>query len=98
MKGRISKAGDPDVRGALYEAASAMLVRYKGKTALKSWGEKIAKRCHRKGVVAVARKLAVVMHATWRDGTECADQPTAEQRAETRAPRRKDRALLGAYA
>jgi transposase len=66
---RISKAGDPEVRGALYEAASAMLTRYKRKTALKSWGQTIAKRCHRKGVVAVARKLAVVMHAMWCDGT-----------------------------
>jgi transposase len=38
VQGRISKAGDPDVRRALYEAASAMLTRYKGKTVLKSWG------------------------------------------------------------
>ena len=38
VQGRISKAGDPDVRRALYEAASAMLTRYKGKTAIKSWG------------------------------------------------------------
>lgn len=45
IKGRIIKAGDPDVRTALYEAASAMLTRYKGKTALKTWGQKIAKRC-----------------------------------------------------
>ena len=73
VQGRISKAGDPDVRRALYEAASAMLTRYRGKTALKSWGAKLAKRCHRKAVVAVARKLAVIMHAMWRDGTEYAD-------------------------
>ena len=33
-----------------------MLTRYKGKTALKSWGQKIAKRCHKKAVVAVARQ------------------------------------------
>ena len=98
FQGRISKAGDPDVRRALYEAASAMLTRFKGKTALKSWGEKIAKRCHRKGVVAVARKLAVVMHAMWRDGTEYADRRTAEAGTETRSSRRKDRKLLGAHA
>jgi transposase len=98
VKGRISKAGDPDVRTALYEAASSMLTRFKGKTALKTWGEKIAKRCHRKGVVAVARKLAVVMHAMWRDGTEYADQPTAAAQAETRPSRRKDSRLLGTYA
>ena len=40
VQGRIGKAGDPDVRRALYEAASAMLTRYKGKTALKSWGRR----------------------------------------------------------
>jgi hypothetical protein len=33
-------------------------------------GQKIAKRCRRKGVVAVARKPAVVMHAMWRGGSE----------------------------
>ena len=41
----------PAIRRALYEAASAMLTRYKGKTALKSWGQKIAKR----GLVAWRR-------------------------------------------
>jgi hypothetical protein len=41
-------------------------------------GQKIAKRCHRKGVVAVARKLAVVMHAMWRDATFYADRPHAD--------------------
>lgn len=98
VKGRISKAGDPDVRSALYEAASSMLTRYKGKTALKTWGEKIAKRCHRKGVVAVARKLAVVMHAMWRDGSEYADQPLADEATGRRSPQAKDRKLLGAHA
>lgn len=77
IQGRISKAGDPDVRRALYEAASSMLTRYKGKTRLKAWGEKLAKRCHKKAVVAVARKLAVIMHAMWRDGTDYADRPEA---------------------
>src|SRR4029450_10389839 len=66
----ISKAGDPDARHALYEAASALLTRFKGKDTIKSWGMKLAKRsCHHKVTVAVARKLGVVMHAIWRDGT-----------------------------
>jgi transposase len=70
IKGRISKAGDPDVRRALYEAASALLTRFKGRDAIKSWGLKLAKtKCHAKARVAVARKLAVVMHAMWRDGS-----------------------------
>lgn len=72
-QGRISKAGDAEVRRSLYEAASAMLTRFKGHTRLKAWGQKLAKRCHKKAVVAVARKLAVIMHAMWRDGTTYAD-------------------------
>jgi len=97
VQGRISKAGDPEVRRALYEAASAMLTRYKGQTALKSWGQKIAKRCHKKAVVAMARKLAVIMHAMWRDGTFYADRPNADD-ASGAAPTVKDRKLLGAHA
>jgi len=47
VKGRISKAGDPDVRRALYEAASAMLTRFKGRDSIKSWGLHLAKsKCH----------------------------------------------------
>jgi transposase len=60
VQGRISKTGDPEVRRSLYEAASAMLTRYKGKTALKSWGQKIAKRCHKSipPAAALSRRLA----------------------------------------
>ncbi|MBA4010955.1 MAG: IS110 family transposase [Phenylobacterium sp.] len=96
IQGRISKAGDPDVRRALYEAASAMLTRYKGRSALKTWGETLAKRCHKKAVVAVARKLAVIMHAMWRDGTVYADAATTG--AADGGATAKDRKLLGAYA
>lgn len=74
-----------------------MLTRYKGKTALKSWGHKIAKRCHRKSVAVVARKLAVVIHAMWRDGTVYADRPHAEHASDA-APTAKDRKHLGAFA
>jgi transposase len=78
VKGRISKAGDPDVRRALYEAASAMLTRFKGNDTIKSWGLKLAKtKCHAKARVAVARKLATVMHAMWRDGTFYVGDPQA---------------------
>ena len=59
VQGRISKAGDDDVRRALYEAASALLTRFKRRDKVKTWGLLIAKRAgHRKAVVAVARKLA----------------------------------------
>jgi transposase len=80
VKGRISKAGDPDVRRALYEAASAMLTRFKGDDTIKTWGLKLAKsKCHAKARVAVARKLAVVMHAMWRDGTFYVGDPHATE-------------------
>ena len=79
VKGRISKAGDPDMRRALYEAASAMLTRFKGRDTIKTWGLKLAKtKCHAKARVAVARKLAIVMHAMWRDGTFYVGDPDAE--------------------
>ena len=56
VKGSISKAGDAEVRRALYEAASGLMTRFKGKDKVKSWGQQIAKRsCHRKAVVAEAR-------------------------------------------
>lgn len=88
VQGRISKAGDPDVRRALYEAASAMLTRFKGRDRIKSWGRKLSRsKCHAKASVAVARKLATVMHAMWRDGTCYLGDPsaTAEERSERRA-------------
>lgn len=70
VQGRISKAGDPDVRHALYEAANCMLHRYKRSDRIKAWGMKLAKsKCSNKACVAIARKLAVVMHAMWTDGT-----------------------------
>jgi transposase len=47
-----------------------MLTRFKGRDSIKSWGLHLAKsKCHAKARVAVARKLAVVMHTMWRDGT-----------------------------
>ncbi len=76
VQGAISKAGDADVRRALYEAASALLTRFKRRDKVKTRGLAVAKRSgHRKAVVAVARKLAVIMHAMWCDGTVyCGDQ------------------------
>jgi hypothetical protein len=60
-----------EVRTNLYEAASGLMVRCKKWSALKAWGMSVAKRRgHKRAVVAVARKLAVVMHRMWLDGTE----------------------------
>ena len=71
MTGRISKIGDGGVRTALYEAANVILTRpVKGST-LKSWGMRVAARAGmRKAKVALARKLAVVLHRMLVDGTE----------------------------
>lgn len=67
--GRISKCGDKLVRSYLYEAAGTLLTRTKTWSALKSWGLRIAKRSGMsKAKVAVARKLAVIMHQMWLTG------------------------------
>jgi transposase len=70
VTGRISKIGDDSVRTALYEAANVILTRpVKGST-LKSWAARLAKRAGmRKAKVALARKLAVVLHRMLADGT-----------------------------
>lgn len=64
VTGRISKIGDAAVREALYQAAHVMLTKpVKGATALKSWAMRVARRAGlRKAKVALARKLAVVLH------------------------------------
>ncbi len=68
--GRISKGADPLVRTVLYEAANVLLTRSRQPSALKTLAEAIAARCGRKKAkVALARKLAVVLHRLWRDGT-----------------------------
>ena len=69
--GQISKQGDGLARQALYEAANVLLTRTSRWSSLKAWGMGIAKRAGmRRAKVAVARKLAVVLHRMWRDGTE----------------------------
>jgi transposase len=69
--GRISKAGDPEVRCALYVAAHALVTRASAWSSLKAWGVRLAKtRGHRRAVIAVARKLAVILHKMWMSGTD----------------------------
>ncbi|PZQ94168.1 MAG: IS110 family transposase [Cereibacter sphaeroides] len=68
--GRITKQGDGTVRKLLYEAANSILTRSRETFALKAWAMKIAKRRGlKKARVALARRLAVIMHAMLRDGT-----------------------------
>ncbi len=68
--GRISKCGDGMVRGLLFEAAKVLLSRTARPSALKSWGEALAARTGgKKATLAVARKLAVILHRMWMTGT-----------------------------
>lgn len=69
--GRISKAGDRDVRATLYAAANALLMRTMAGLQIKSWGMRLMRtKGRRRAVVAVARKLAVLLHRMWVDGTQ----------------------------
>ena len=71
VQGRISRCGDELARTALYEAAHSLLIRSTKWSALRAWGLSVAKR---RGMararVAVARKLAVILHRMWADGSE----------------------------
>jgi transposase len=69
--GGISRCGDEMMRAMLYEAAQILLVRSTKWSWLKAWAMKIAKRRGlKKAIVALARRLAVIMHRIWIDGTE----------------------------
>jgi transposase len=69
--GAISRCGDEMMRAMLYEAAQSMLVHSTRWSWLKAWAMKIAKRRGMKrAIVALARRLAVIMHRIWVDGTE----------------------------
>jgi transposase len=71
VTGGISKVGDGMVRAALYEAANVMLSRPTRFSALKHWAMQVAKRRGlKRAKVALARKLATVLHRMWVDGTE----------------------------
>ena len=69
--GHISRRGDNRLRGLLYEAATALLTRTSARTesSLKSWGLKLRERLgFKRAAVAVARKLAVIMHSMLKTG------------------------------
>lgn len=69
--GRVSLCGDGMMRALLYEAAQVMLSRVKKWSWLKAWAMNVARRRGRqKAIVALARRLAVIMHRMWSDGTE----------------------------
>src|SRR5262245_7678014 len=68
--GAISRCGDEMMRMMLYEAAQSMLVRAAKWSWLKAWAMKIARRGMKKAIVALARRLAVIMHRIWVDGAD----------------------------
>jgi transposase len=69
--GRISKIGDPQLRAALYEAAQVLLTRVARCSSLRSWAMRIARsRGRKRAVVALARKMGVILHRMWTDGTD----------------------------
>ncbi|MEM9670779.1 MAG: IS110 family transposase [Pseudomonadota bacterium] len=68
--GRISRAGDATVRATLYTAANSLLIRTARPSVLKSWGLRLARtKGRRRALVAVARKLAVILHRMWMTNT-----------------------------
>lgn len=76
IAGRISKARDRMMRSLLFEAANAIVTRLRKDSALRQWGiQLIARVGARKAKVAVARKLAVILHRIWLDGTEFSPVP-----------------------
>jgi transposase len=69
--GRISKCGDVMVRTYLFEAAGVLLTRVPQWCKIKAWGHRLWKRIgFKKAKIAVARKLAVILHRMWRDGAD----------------------------
>jgi len=71
LTGRISRWGDRLLRSYLFEAASVLIHRTKRWSPLAEWGQRLVKRIGiKKAKVAIARKLAVILHCIWSDGTE----------------------------
>jgi transposase len=78
--GGISKSGDTMLRTMLYEAAQMLLTQSRHWSWLKAWGMRVAQRRGiRRAIVAVARRLAVILHRMWTDGTDFrwGTEPTA---------------------
>jgi transposase len=71
LTGRISRWGDRLLRTYLFEAASVLVHRIKRWSPLQAWGRRLVKRIGlKKAKVAIARKLAIILHCIWSDGTE----------------------------
>ncbi|RAN36971.1 IS110 family transposase [Hyphomonas sp. GM-8P] len=68
---RVSKCGDANMRWLLVEAANSMLTHVRSWSVLKAWGKGLQKRLgHKRAAVALARKISVILHRMWVDGSE----------------------------
>ena len=68
--GHISRRGDRQLRALLYEAAAVLLTRVRKESPLRRWGLMLWKRLgFKRAATALARKMAVVLHAMWKSGT-----------------------------
>jgi transposase len=68
--GRISKCGDRDLRRLLFSAGTTLITQVKKPSALREWAARLHERKgFKKAAVAAARKIAVILHSIWRDGT-----------------------------
>ncbi|CDX44755.1 transposase (fragment) [Mesorhizobium sp. SOD10] len=98
VQGCISKAGDADVRRALYEAASRLMMKPQGLRQGQEMGPS-----YRQTLLPTARpvsrwrKLAVIMQALWSDGTFHVDHPAASQADAGRRTHDEARKRLGAH-
>lgn len=74
--GAITRAGDPRARVALFEAAHVMMTRVARCFPSKAWAMRVAaRRGAKRAKVALARKLALILHRSWVDGTDFRSQP-----------------------
>ncbi len=96
FRGSISRSGDNAVRAALYLAAFGQLRASTKPSSLKTWGEAIAaRRGRKKAVVAMARRLAVILHRVWITETDfhwpaAADLADAEELDQRPAAKREE--------
>ena len=74
----ISKCGDAAMRAVLFQAGLALLTRAKKRSNIREWGLAVAKRRGlRRAIVAVSRKLSIIMHRVWADGSRYREVPLA---------------------
>lgn len=85
----ITKAGNPLMRRLLVQCAHYVLGRFGPDSALRQWGLKMADRggtrARKRAVVAVARKLAVILHHLWVSGEDFQPFPACHRQAKTAA-------------